>query len=454
MASTNTLSRGIAASVILASAFLLGGCKKTVTGSTEPAVESGTVKTRMLGESEWRTVPKDAFSPPQQESQQVVVVAQTMPDEQPAPVVQPERIRQPEPVATLSERVTKPAQAPTEGWYTIAASEAFEAADTDDDQQLSRKERKRLEKEQKQQSKEQGGAGFFGRSKRSGDAAVKEVAREWQATQPVAPEQETLASLGSMSLAERRLKEIVRREEELYAQVDAAEDPNTNATLQLRGQQLVSDYESLIADNPDMLEAIILYGKLLRKLGQDQRAFDMFELAHKLDPNIAVVKQQLGAIYAENGLYVQALELFRQAIEIDQEPAIYHYQLAELLNTYRREFEADGIFPADAIDRIMLRGFETAARLEPENRDFRMRWGESYFDLSEPRWEEALSVWTSIRQQARRGVETDASKLQIARVLVMMGDPAKARRIVENIEEPVLAESKQRVMALIEEAGG
>lgn len=440
--------------VLLATATIPSGCKKTTTGSAEPAAENGTVKTRMLGESEWRTVPQDAFSQPQQEAAPTVV-AETTPVAQPTTTAPPQPKPRAEPVATATEKVTKPESAASNGWYTIAASEAFEAADTDNDQQLSRKERKRLEKARRKEAKAgSGGGGFFGRSKRGGDAAVQEVAREWQATQPVQAEEQSLSNYGSMSLAERRLKEIVRREEELYSQVDAAEDPSNNATLQLRGQQLVSDYESLIADNPDMLEAIILYGKLLRKLGEDQRAFDMFETAHQLDPNVAVVKQQLGAIYAENGLYVQALDLLRQAIEIDQEPAIYHYQLGELLHTFRSQFEAEGIFPPDAVDRIMLRAFQTATQLDPENRDFRMRWGESYFDLSEPRWDEALSVWTSIRQQARRGVETEASKLQIARVLVLMGDPAKARRIVENIEEPMLAESKQRVMTMIEEAGG
>ena len=194
-----------------------------------------------------------------------------------------------------------------------------------------------------------------------------------------------------------------------------------------------------------MLDAIILYGKLLRKLDEDQRAFDMFQKAHELDPEIAVVKQQLSAIYAENGLYVQALGLIREAIEIDQEPAIYHYQLGELLSTYRRQFEADGIFPPDAIDRIMMRGFQTATRLAPENRDFRMRWGESYFDLSTPRWEEALTIWTGIRQSARHGVETEASKLQIARILVELGDTERARRVIANVSEQSLMESKARV---------
>jgi cytochrome c-type biogenesis protein CcmH/NrfG len=57
-------------------------------------------------------------------------------------------------------------------------------------------------------------------------------------------------------------------------------------------QDIVAAYESYLSDNPKDVHALILFGKFLRKVGQQEHAVDFFIQADKINPKLAVVKQQ------------------------------------------------------------------------------------------------------------------------------------------------------------------
>ena len=56
-----------------------------------------------------------------------------------------------------------------------------------------------------------------------------------------------------------------------------------------------------LLDNPDDINALLLFGKFLRKTGLHENAISIFLKADQINPNIAVIKQELGNFLVEKG---------------------------------------------------------------------------------------------------------------------------------------------------------
>ena len=111
----------------------------------------------------------------------------------------------------------------------------------------------------------------------------------------------------SYTLSEKKLLDIIKQQDNLFA------DPNINAMgifarseLKTKAMRIDSAWKSFFIDNPDNVDALILYGKFLRKIGQSAKAYSIFQRADILKDNIGVVKQQLSAIEAEEGSVKEA----------------------------------------------------------------------------------------------------------------------------------------------------
>lgn len=250
-----------------------------------------------------------------------------------------------------------------------------------------------------------------------------------------------------------RLLSISQSEQKIYQHL--AEDPEyyTAEDLERRINKLILSYSTYLSDNPDDVSALILYGKLLRRVDKHEEAFKAFLRADDLDPNIAVVKQQIGNHLAETGKGKGALTFYLNAIQIDAEVPAYHYALGEILYTFRDQFLEEQIFTRDALDREMLKAFETAVQLEPDNFDAQMRLGEAYYDLSSPDWKAALLQWNKLRKTIP---EDDTLRRQIldlhkTRVLGKLGRTEEAKALAETIVQPSLQKSKQQVLTELTE---
>lgn len=250
-------------------------------------------------------------------------------------------------------------------------------------------------------------------------------------------------------LASDRLLTIAEKEASIYRKI--AEDPDfySTADLDRRMNELVQSYRGYLADQPNDVSAYVLYGKLLRRLEEYDQAFVAFLKADELDPRIAVVKQQIGNHFAEQGKGKAALTFYLNAIDLEPKTAVYHFALGQLLHDFRSEFLADEIFTRDALEREMLKAFRQAAALDPENFDFQMRLGEAYYDLSSPDWKSALVHWDRMRKQAATGLQEEILDLHRARVLGKLGRLAEARKLTVHVKNPALQNSKQQVLTEI-----
>jgi tetratricopeptide (TPR) repeat protein len=248
------------------------------------------------------------------------------------------------------------------------------------------------------------------------------------------------------TLTEKNLKEIVVREREIFAKAKSEGENLDAARFQAEVQSLVTSYDVLIQKNPDFAPGYVTYGLLLSRVGMAKQAAAILFQANKLDPGIAVVKNQLAKLLAEDGKPLEALPWIMAAIDLEPKEPLYHYQLGTLLHEARDDFLRAGSFTRPALDGAMIEGFRRAAELAPDNTAFAYRHAEAFYDLETPQWDEALKTWAALEERTAPGVEQQTIRLHAANVLLKKGDPVRAEALLATVDAPELAKQKQTLL--------
>lgn len=253
------------------------------------------------------------------------------------------------------------------------------------------------------------------------------------------------------SLPERELKRAVEREHVLLKAT--ADNPMgiDRENVQMQLQEVVQDYERIIRDNPEFVPAYVAYGLLLNKVGENKRAADVFLKANKLDPGIAVVKNQLGNYCAEEGEFGEAMEYYLSAINLEPTEPLYHYQLGTLLHEYRNQFVGSGRLDMATLKRQSAAAFRKAAELAPDSIPYAYRQAESYYDIDDPDWDAAIAAWRKLRVRVAPGIEQQTIDLHIANILINQQKFDDARVILSGVTDPSLSENRQTVVARLPE---
>lgn len=253
------------------------------------------------------------------------------------------------------------------------------------------------------------------------------------------------------TMADRRLFSIVKRQQSLIERVaqTAAEDGTVNPDMERRITQISQEWQSYIADNPEDVEARILYGKFLLNFEQRESAVEQFIIADSIDDSIPVVKQLIGNYLAEHGLYTESLTWFLQAISLAPKEPRYHFQVGELLYQFRWQFLDDGSFTREVLDRDMQAAFGQAAFLLPQDFQVQLRYGESFYDLEKPKWHLALSVFQQTLPLAVNETEKQAVHLHLARVHMHLQNEKDARDHLANVTLPAYSATKLQVEAAL-----
>jgi tetratricopeptide (TPR) repeat protein len=234
-----------------------------------------------------------------------------------------------------------------------------------------------------------------------------------------------------------------------------AKNPNTwpDAERDRRAQAVNDAYEKYLEDNPSDVNGLVLYGKFLRRMGEREAANSVFQHAHRLDPRMAVIKQQLGNYLAEEGQYVPALGFFVQAVALAPNEPLYHYQLGELLNVYYDEYLADRIYDEPTLDHAIAGEFKRAAELAPQEPGFAWRYAECFYDMRYPDWNTALAAWEDLGTRTTSPVEIEVIRLHCARVLLELGRDEEARAlIVQPVHYHALEASRDELAQRLAEA--
>lgn len=256
---------------------------------------------------------------------------------------------------------------------------------------------------------------------------------------------ESARPVESVTFAEKRLLDIVKRQEKIMQTWDRDPATYNRDSLEMQAVNLAREYESYLADNPDDLTARILYGKLLIKLDQSETAIRQFLEVDRQDPTLPVVKQQIGNYLVENGRYMAALPYFINARDLDPTEPLYLYQLGTLLYEFRDHYIADGFYTRETLDQEMQSAFAEAVRLDPENFPYALRFAESYYDLSEPDWSGALKAWNHALEIAPSSFDRQIVLLHQARVYFLKGENEKALALSRQVTDKTLQVTRNQL---------
>lgn len=256
------------------------------------------------------------------------------------------------------------------------------------------------------------------------------------------------------TLAQHRLTEIAEHQKALFADAAAQGKALDGAAFQEQVEQLTREYESLLRDNPKFADGFASYGYMLWKVGLRKQAVAILLKANEMDPNIPLVKNELGNYLAEDGKPLQAINYFLAAIKLQPKEPLYHYQLGTLLYEARDDFLRSGEWTRDAIDHSMHEAFKNAAELAPDRIEFTYRYAESFYDMSDPDWPGALKAWQGLEAKAQSELERETMRLHEANVLLYMGKAEQARKVLDTVTEPTLADQKQKLIARMSPGAG
>jgi tetratricopeptide (TPR) repeat protein len=256
------------------------------------------------------------------------------------------------------------------------------------------------------------------------------------------------------TMAEHRLKDIGQHQKVLFADAAAQGVALDQAGFTTQVEQLTREYESLLRDNPAFAAGYASYGYMLWKIGLRKQAAAILLKANQMDPDIPLVKNELGNYLAEEGRPREALKYFMAAIKLEPREPLYHYQLGTLLYEARDDFLRSGEWTRASIDHSMLEAFKDAADFAPERIEFTYRYAECFYDMQDPDWAAALSAWQALEMHAQSEVERQTMRLHEANVLLNMGKTDHARQVLGTVTDPALEGQKQKLVARMDPVQG
>jgi len=252
-------------------------------------------------------------------------------------------------------------------------------------------------------------------------------------------------------LDQKELLTIVQRHEKLLFQYSDNPDKFEIQKLADRIDNIAKAYASFNNNNPKDVFGYVLHGKFLREIGRYQDAYRVFQKAYALDPNLAVVNQQLGNHHSENGRFREAYQHFTKAAKLDPTVPVYHYQLGAHLLYFSKPILAENLLTSEEYDKTLMNSLAEAVRLDPQNRSYRTLQAEAYYELKKPDWEAAYKAWSSLLTGSNSEAETQTIQLNQATVLYELKRAPEARLLLSEISLPALSKQKD---TLVEKLGG
>lgn len=252
------------------------------------------------------------------------------------------------------------------------------------------------------------------------------------------------------SLAEHSLRQITERQKALLADAEKQGDKLDQEAFRAQAQSIVHDYDLLIADNQNFAAGYAAYGYFLGKVGMRKESIGMLLKANQLDPDIPLVKNQIGNFLAEEGKPIEAAQYFLAAIKLAPNEPLYHYQLGTLLTEARDTFLKSGDWTRAALDEAMHKAFLRATELAPDRFEFAYRYAESFYDLENPDWDAALQAWGALEEKAKTPIERQTMRLHAANILIKTGKLEHAKTLLATVTEPALQKQKEKLVVLLE----
>lgn len=254
---------------------------------------------------------------------------------------------------------------------------------------------------------------------------------------------------GGTPEAVSELREAVARQRATLAEAKGKDDASELEDLRPRLQRVIDDYERIITRHPGFAAAWAAYGLYLCDPMVENRkaALPLLLRANALDGELPMVKNQIGVILAEEGRAIDAFNYFLAAADLAPTEPLYHFQIGLIFSEARADFLKSKAWTAAELDKSMLSAFASAVALAPDRTDFAYRAAEAYYDLAEPRWEDAYRVWTALEERLTGKLEMQTVRLHRARVLWKQGLAGDARDLAATVDATELAGQRAKLLA-------
>lgn len=249
------------------------------------------------------------------------------------------------------------------------------------------------------------------------------------------------------------LRDLVSRQQTLLARAAEAGDAVAIDDLRPQFQTLIWDYERYLRDYPKVAMGYVSYALLLghELIDERRRAAALLLKANELNPELPLVKNQLGNYLAEEGRPREALNYYLSAVQLMPDEPLYHYQVGHLLAVARDDFLASGEWDEGVIETTMHEALGRAVALAPDNLEYALQYAKAYYELKYPEWERALEVWRQLETKTRTEPGKQMMRLHQAKVLQELGRNEDARAVLATVSVPELAEAKAALLAGPEE---
>jgi len=260
-------------------------------------------------------------------------------------------------------------------------------------------------------------------------------------------------SVYTISLSQRKLLDIIDEQHRFFERVKNKSKMNYADVLSIK-TRIDSLWAEYLAEFPDDVEALIIHGKFLRATGDDKLAYDDFCKADRLNPKIAVVKQQMANYEAECGLFKESYDSIEEALKLEPDNPVYLTQQAQLILFYREEFIIKNYFTQAQLDSKMINCYRRAAELCPQSSDAQWRYAQAFYDVGRADWSVALVQWEKIlKEYAPLNIDKQTALANKARVLIELNRDADAVAVLEEVNLPALQKDKNKLLALVSSSG-
>lgn len=117
--------------------------------------------------------------------------------------------------------------------------------------------------------------------------------------------------------------------EELFGDIGQTDEGDLE-NFQDPSEDLIAEQQTVVAENPDDLEEILLLANLLGNSGRLSEAIPLYERAITLAPEDVEVRVSFARALADGGMAADAELQFSRALELNPRHQAAHYYLAEL----------------------------------------------------------------------------------------------------------------------------
>jgi tetratricopeptide (TPR) repeat protein len=207
--------------------------------------------------------------------------------------------------------------------------------------------------------------------------------------------------------------------------------------------QLDKAYTGLEAKYPRSATVRDEHGTFLWWEHREGDAFAKWREAEQLDGSNPNVCQHLGSSLLESGDIQQGIGYLERATALAPRDAMQHYTLGTDLYLFRHQMTTPQELEPAVVGRALAE-LKTAATLEPLNASYAEGYAETFYSIPVTDWPGAIKAWQHLYDISGK---KDYAAINLARVSLLMADPAAAREYLEKVTTPTFQALKKKLLA-------